>query len=97
MVLPTRTNMQDLFDLTVPFSITYAKSYPFFAPSTVYVHAELSADFSDPTGATTLPKGTILKAVATNIQRNRCDVVVTTRNNVQVTGARVDVTYATFQ
>ncbi len=97
MVLPTRTNMQDLFDLTVPFSITYAKSYTLFAPGTVYVHAELSADFTDPTGATSLPKGTILKAVATNIKKDKCDVVVTTRNNVQVTGAKVDVTYATFQ
>lgn len=97
MVLPTRTNMQDLFDLTVPFSITYAKAYPLFKPGTVYVHAELSADFSDPTGATNLPKGTILKAVATNIQRDKCEVVVTTRNNVPVIGAKVDVTYATFQ
>ncbi len=98
--MPT-TNMQDLFNLNVsvaaPLTVTFATPFAKKAPSLVYLHAVLAADYTDPTGMFNLPTGSWLKAVASGITKTSCSVTVKTIDGKEVPGARVHLTCAAFE
>jgi len=90
-------NMQDILNITPPTTITFATAFTKKAPSVVFIHAVLAANYTDAGGAINLPAGTWLNAKASSITKTGCSVSVTTPDGKPMVNPVVNLTCSAFE
>ncbi len=96
-------NMKDLYPVTTDSKggITVILDNPCTVqvPDLVHVRAVLAQDYSDPTAPVpvTLPAGTRLKVDSVKKDMGRCFVTLTGPGNETLSGAVVDMFFASFE